>query len=106
MPSTLINVPPRARRGEIIEIKALVAHPMESGYRRTQTGATIPRNILRRFVCTYAGEEIFRAEIHPGIAANPFFAFSTVATASGRVEFTWTGDEGFTLTAGADIEVV
>jgi sulfur-oxidizing protein SoxZ len=103
--SALINVPPRARRGDIIEIKTLVSHPMETGYRRTQLGAPIPRDIIRLFVCTYNGTEVFRAELHPAIAANPFIALSTVATESGTLTFQWTGDNGFSVTETAPITV-
>lgn len=105
MATALINVPAQARRGEIIEIKALVSHPMETGYRRNQLGARIPRDILRLFVCTYNGTEVFRAELHPAIAANPFIAFSTIATESGTLAFHWTGDNGFSLTESAAITV-
>jgi sulfur-oxidizing protein SoxZ len=103
--SALINVPPRARRGEIIEIKTLVSHVMETGYRRSQLGAPIPRDIIRRFVCTYNGTEVFRADLHPAIAANPFIVFSTVATESGTLSFQWTGDNGFSVTESATITV-
>jgi sulfur-oxidizing protein SoxZ len=103
--SALINVPPRAKRGEIIEIKALVSHPMETGYRRTQVGAVIPRDIIRQFVCTYNGVEIFRADLHPAISANPFLVFSTIATESGTLAFHWTGDNGFSVTESASIVV-
>ena len=105
MASALINVPPRARRGEIIEIKTLISHTMETGFRRTQLGALIPRDIIRRFVCTYNGTEVFRAELHPAISANPFIVFSTVAVESGTVEFHWTGDNGFAVTQSAPILV-
>ncbi len=105
MASALINVPERARRGEIIEIKTLIAHPMETGYRRSQVGARIPRDIIRLFVCTYNGTEVFRAELHPAIAANPFIVFSTVATDSGTLVFQWTGDNGFAVRESAAIVV-
>lgn len=105
MAETLISVPPRARRGEIVEIKTLISHPMETGYRRTQTGAAVPRDIIRTFVATYNGVEIFRAELHPAIAANPFIAFSTVATESGTLTFQWTGDNGFSVKETAEIRV-
>ena len=97
MATTLINVPPRARRGEIIEIKTLVSHVMETGFRRTQVGGVIPRDIIRKFVCTYNGAEVFSADLHPAIAANPFIVFSTVATESGTLTFHWTGDNGFSV---------
>ena len=105
MANALINVPARARRGEIIEIKTLVSHPMETGYRRTQLGAPIPRDIIRRFVCTYNGTEVLSADLNPAISANPYFAFSTVATESGTIAFHWTGDNGFSVRETAEILV-
>ncbi|HEX9822648.1 MAG TPA: thiosulfate oxidation carrier complex protein SoxZ [Methylomirabilota bacterium] len=105
MARALVNVPARARRGEIIEVKALISHVMETGHRRTQDGAAIPRDIIRLFVCTYNGAEIFRAELHPAIAANPFLVFSTVATESGTLALQWTGDNGFSVTESATIVV-
>jgi sulfur-oxidizing protein SoxZ len=103
--SALINVPERAKRGEIIEIKTLVSHPMETGFRRTQLGAAIPRDIIRQFVCTYNGTEVFRADLHPAISANPFIVFSTIAIESGTLTFHWTGDNGFSVTESAKIDV-
>ena len=105
MASALINVPATAKRGEVIEIKTLISHAMETGYRRSQLGALIPRDIIRLFVCTYNGTEVFRAELHPAIAANPFIVFSTVATESGTLAFHWTGDNGFSVTESAGITV-
>jgi sulfur-oxidizing protein SoxZ len=105
MANALVNVPARARRGEVIEIKTLISHPMETGYRRSQLGVAIPRDIIRRFVCTYNGVEVFRADFHPAIAANPFLAFWTIATESGTIAFQWTGDNGFSVTESAAITV-
>jgi len=105
MANALVNVPPRARRGEVIEIKTLISHPMETGYRRSQLGAAIPRDIIRRFVCTYNGTEVFRADFHPAIAANPFLSFWTVAVESGTIAFEWTGDNGFSVTESATISI-
>jgi sulfur-oxidizing protein SoxZ len=102
----LINVPAQAKRGEVIEIKTLIAHAMETGYRRNQLGVALPRDIIQLFVCDYNGAEIFRAELHPAIAANPFISFSTVATESGTLEFRWTGDNGYSVTESARISVV
>jgi sulfur-oxidizing protein SoxZ len=98
MARVLINLPARARRGEVIEIKTLIAHPMETGYRVGPTGVAIARDIINRFTCTYNGEEVFRADLYPAIAANPFIAFFTVATASGELAISWTDDHGETQT--------
>ena len=105
MAGALINVPKEIKRGETFEIKTLVRHPMETGYRRGPSGEAIARDIINRFVCTYDGEEIFRAELFPAVAANPFIAFSTVATASGTLRFSWSGDQGFTQTETASLVV-
>jgi sulfur-oxidizing protein SoxZ len=105
MTRALINVPKTAARGEVIEIRALVAHPMETGYREATNGKAIARNIIRRFVCRYAGEEIFAAELFPAIAANPYLAFNTIATVSGTITFEWIDDQGESQTASAEITV-
>jgi sulfur-oxidizing protein SoxZ len=105
MARALINVPAKAKRGEIIEIKTLISHNMETGFRPDSMGRPVPRDIITEFVCKYNGEEIFRAELFPAIAANPFFTFSTIATESGTLTFDWTGDNGFTASESAVITV-
>lgn len=102
----VVKMPRQAKRGELIEIRTLAAHAMETGFRRTQLGELIPRDIIRELVCTYNGVEVFRAELHPAIAANPLVAFTTVATESGTLEFRWSGDNGYSATHSAQITVV
>jgi sulfur-oxidizing protein SoxZ len=101
----LINVPAKARRGEIIEIKTLIAHPMETGFRVGLNGALIARDIITTFRASYNGEEIFRADFSPAIAANPFLTFFTVATETGTIELQWEGDDGFAAAESAPITV-
>jgi sulfur-oxidizing protein SoxZ len=105
MSNALITVPRTAKRGEIIEIRTLVSHNMETGYRRTERGVPIPRDIVRSFSCTYNGVEIFSAELYPAISANPYLSFSTVATESGTLAFHWKGDNGFAVSSSAQITV-
>ena len=105
MASALINVPKKAKRGDIIEIKTLMSHIMETGFRHTMAGDIVPRDIITSFVCRYNGNEIFRADLFPAIAANPFISFFTVAKESGKFEFEWIGDNGFAETASAAITV-
>ncbi len=105
MARALIHVPLAAKRGEIIEIKTLISHVMETGYRIGVTGAPIPRDIIDQFVCSYNGEEVFRAQLYPAIAANPFISFFTVATESGTLTFTWTDQHGQTQVQTAEIKV-
>jgi len=100
-----VRVPSTARRGEVIEIKTLLSHPMETGHRRDVYGKLIPRQIIHTFTCTYNGVEVFRADWHPAVAANPFLAFFTVATETGRLRFEWIDDEGTVYATEADITV-
>jgi sulfur-oxidizing protein SoxZ len=105
MANALVTVPKTAKRGEVIEIRTLVSHNMETGYRRTERGVPIPRDIVRSFSCTYNGVEIFSAELRPAIAANPYISFYTVATESGTLAFHWKGDNGFAVSSSAPITV-
>ena len=100
-----VSMPSQAKKDEIIEFKALVRHPMETGYRVDSIGLPIPRNIITLFTVTYGGVEIFRMDMYPAIAANPFVSFFTIAKESGKFDFEWIGDNGFSTTASASIVV-
>ena len=84
----------KARRGDVVEVKALVQHVMESGQRRDAQGKIIPRKILNRFTCTVNGKEVFSADFEPAISENPFIQFSFKAVESGQVVLTWIDDDG------------
>jgi len=89
-----IRIPPQAKRGEIVEVRIIIQHPMETGYRTDEVGRPIKRNTIRTLSCRYNGAEVFRADLSPGIAANPYLQFHTVAEASGELVFDWVDDEG------------
>lgn len=105
MARALIHMPATARRGEIIEIRALIAHPMETGYRPGADGRLVARDIIRRFSCRYNGDVVFGAELHQAISANPYLGFYTLATDSGVLEFIWEGDNGFAHTEKLSLTV-
>lgn len=94
----LVQMPKTVRRGEVFEVRTLLAHPMETGYRRDSDGRMLPRDIVRTMEVRLAGERVFAADLHPAIAANPFVAFTLVARASGPLEIRWRGDNGFAHT--------
>ena len=101
----LLSVPPKVKLDEAFEVKTLISHPMESGYRVGTNGTLIPRDIITTFICRLDGEEVFRAEFSPAIAANPFLTFFVTATESGTLSFEWTGDNGFSATEMAALTV-
>lgn len=100
-----VRVQERATRGEIVEVRAIVLHPMESGFRPDNTGKPIPRHIVERFTCAYAGREVFRARLYPAVSTNPYFQFYLVATESADLVFTWIDDRGEMATHTARLEV-
>jgi sulfur-oxidizing protein SoxZ len=106
MPTARIVLPREVKKGATFEIKTLITHEMETGHRRDGSGNPIPRNIINRFVAAYDGEEIFSADLFAGVAANPYIAFSTIATTSGEITFMWTDDQGSTHTETAAVTVV
>jgi sulfur-oxidizing protein SoxZ len=84
----------QAKKGELVEVKALVAHVMESGQRKDSAGKPIPRRILNKLTCTVNGKEVFSADFAPAISANPYLQFKFKAEESGPVTLTWTDDDG------------
>ena len=95
----------QAKAGELIEVKALVSHVMESGQRKDNAGNTIPRKILNKFICTVAGKQVFSADFEPAISANPYIQFKFRAQESGPVVLTWIDDDGSTIVGQESITV-
>ncbi len=104
--SVLLNLPETATPGEIVGIKILIQHPMETGFRTGRDGALVPRDIIESLVCLYLGQEIFRAELYPAITANPFFGFHLRAEETGDVELVWTDNAGVTAREVRTLTVV
>jgi sulfur-oxidizing protein SoxZ len=94
-----------AKKGELVEVKALVQHVMETGQRKDASGNTIPRKILNKFTCTVNGKEVFSADFEPAIAANPYIQFKFKATESGPVVLTWIDDDGSKVVGEEQITV-
>ena len=89
-----IKLPESAKVGEVIEVKTLISHVMETGQRKTPDGQPIPREIINTFTAKFAGTEVFKAELHPGISANPYLSFFMKVPGPGEFEFTWIEDGG------------
>jgi len=100
-----LRVPKTAQRGELIEIRTMAEHPMESGFRHNNVGKLVPRHIATEFVCNYNGREVFRATLYPAVSTNPYFLFYVVAEETGELVFSWTDDRGGTLTESRHIGV-
>jgi sulfur-oxidizing protein SoxZ len=87
-----IKLPDVVKIGDIIEIKALITHPMETGQRRNAAGELVPRHIIKSVAATFNGQAVFNADLQSGISANPFLAFSMKVVGPGDLELSWTDD--------------
>jgi len=105
-PKPRVRLPKTATKGEVIEVKTLISHPMESGQRKdSKTGETIPRKIINKFTCSFNGVEVFSADLHPAISANPYLSFHIKPEESGELEFSWVDDDGSVYKETAQLTV-
>ncbi len=90
-----VKVPKTASQGEVITIKTLISHPMESGQRKdSKTGEIIPRQIINKFTCEFNGQVVFSCDMDPAVSANPYVEFNAKVNESGTFKFTWVDDDG------------
>jgi sulfur-oxidizing protein SoxZ len=89
-----VKVPKSAEAGEVITIKTLISHKMESGQRKDGDGNIIPRSIINRFTCDFNGENVIDVQIEPAVSTNPYFQFEAKVPESGEFKFTWYDDDG------------
>ena len=101
-----IKLPDSAKVGDVIEVKTLISHVMETGQRKEGDGKPVPRFIINSFTATFAGAEVFKAELYPGISANPYLSFNMRVPGPGEFEFTWTDDKGGKVSEKVRLNVV
>ncbi|MFK7866007.1 MAG: thiosulfate oxidation carrier complex protein SoxZ [Alphaproteobacteria bacterium] len=104
-PKPRVKVPKKADAGEIIEIKTLISHSMESGQRKDKQGNIIPRQIINKFTCLMNGSEAFRMDLDPAISANPYISFHLKIDETSDLEFVWNDDNGETYSKKSQITV-
>jgi sulfur-oxidizing protein SoxZ len=100
-----LKLPKEAKKGEVIQIKTLVSHVMETGFRKDAQGNAIPRKIVNKFTCEFNGKPVMSCNLEPAIAANPYLQFSAKVEESGTFKFTWVDDDGVVTTAEETIKV-
>jgi sulfur-oxidizing protein SoxZ len=94
MAKARVKAPKTAAAGEMVTIKTLVNHPMESGQRKDGDGNVIPRKIINAFSATFGGADVVSAVFEPAISTNPYFQFSFTVPATGDLVMKWTDDDG------------
>ncbi|MCI4662029.1 MAG: thiosulfate oxidation carrier complex protein SoxZ [Neomegalonema sp.] len=100
-----VKVPSKAEAGEVITIKTLISHPMESGQRKDKSGNPIPRKIINKFVASFNGQEVISADLAPAVSSNPYFQFEAKVPEAGEFLFQWTDDDGSVYEAKKKIKI-
>ena len=100
-----VKVPKKAKAGEVVTIKSLISHPMESGQRKDSSGNVIPRSIINRFTCEFNGQMVVDITLEPAISTNPYFEFDATVPEAGAFKFTWYDDDGSVYEDSKDIAV-
>jgi sulfur-oxidizing protein SoxZ len=89
-----VKVPKSAAPGDVVTLKTLISHEMESGQRKDKDGNVIPRSIINRFTCDFNGQNVIDVALEPAISTNPYFEFDAIVPESGDFKFTWYDDDG------------
>lgn len=105
MPRPRIKIPEKAKIGDVIEVRAIIQHAMETGNRKDAAGQTIPRNIIHSFTARFAGEVVLQGEFGPGISSNPTMVFPLKVPGPGILELTWVDDQGITTVESVTLNV-
>jgi sulfur-oxidizing protein SoxZ len=100
-----VQAPGTVAKGEVFQVRTLISHPMETGLRHDPSGVLIPRKLINKFTCRYNGTVVFTADLHEGMAGNPYLAFNLRAQDSGTLQFAWEEDGGAVFTLDKPLSV-
>lgn len=100
MSTPRVRLPRSARKGEVVEIRTLIDHPMVTGL-----SSPAPRDMLAHFVARMNGETVFRCDFNNGTSANPYIVFFVRLEETGSFEFVWTHEDGTEFTSSGTVAV-
>ena len=89
-----IQVSSPVRRGQAMEVRLLIQHPMETGFRYDFSGTSIAKNLIHSMSAEYGGRVVFRARMGSGVAANPLLQFWVLPDQSGDIRVACQDDQG------------
>lgn len=101
-----VKMPNEARKGDIVVIKTLIAHPMESGFRKDGDGKLVPRKIISHFACSFNEQPVFACDFEPSVSANPYIQFTARVEGEGTFRFAWTDDDGTVFTTDQPMRLI
>jgi len=93
-PRIRIAAPEIVAAGEFANIRTIIGHPMETGFRHNAQGLIVPVRIAEWFRCYANGELAFSVKLEPAISANPYFEFFLKVASDTDLYFEWVDTTG------------
>lgn len=82
-------------RGDVITVKSLMKHPMESGLRKNkQTGKKIPAKYIQEITCELNGEPVMVGNMSAAVSKNPYLSFKVPGKSGDTIKISWTDNTG------------
>jgi sulfur-oxidizing protein SoxZ len=101
-----VLIPTGIRRGDVIDVRALVEHPMATGLFRDPEGRPIPAYFINDVSVTYGDQEAAHFVWSSGVSRDPFVEFSLRADREAELKFVWRDNRGGVFAQTADIKFV
>lgn len=90
--------------GGLIEVKALMTHPMETGLRKDSSGAVVPAHYITEVVVTANDKEVMKTSWGGSVSKNPYLSFNYKGAVGDKLKLTWKDNKDGTDTAEATVE--
>ena len=84
-----------ALTGDVVEVKVLMSHPMETGLRKDASGNPVPAHYIQTVKASCKGKDVLTAEWGPAVSKNPYLEFSFKGGQKGdKIVVTWEDNKG------------
>ena len=91
--------------GDVVQVRVLMSHPMETGQRKTPEGVLIPQHFIQLVSASYKERTVLSAQWGPAISRNPYMSFKFQGAAKGeKIKISWVDNKGDSRTDEAAIE--
>ncbi len=90
---------PAPNQASMVEIKAIITHPMHTGQGKDDVGQLIPAHFIQLITITYNDKAVVDMQLGTGVSKNPYLAFKVKGAKLGdQVAITWHDNLGNTAT--------
>jgi sulfur-oxidizing protein SoxZ len=84
--------------GDVVEVKVLIRHDMETGQRKDASGKAIPAHFIQTLVAKSNDKVVLDAHMGTAVSKDPFLSFKFKGAKGDKVTVTWTDNKGDTRT--------